>query len=61
MPCIAVGGGVEVEGIEALEAVGAVAVPVVEQAQTVAEAMAAGIEPVVRCGRRLAMLVQTLN
>jgi glycerate kinase len=60
VPCIAVGGGVEPEGIEALAAVGAIAVPVVERPQTVAEAMAAGVEPLIRCGERLARLTQTL-
>ena len=58
VPCIAVGGGVEPEGIEALAAVGAIAVPVVERPQTVAEAMAAGVEPLIRCGERLARLTQ---
>ena len=43
VPCIAVGGGVEPDGIEALAAVGAVAVPVTERPQTVEEAMAAGV------------------
>jgi len=57
VPCIAVGGGVEVDGIEALAAVGAVAVPVVERPQSVEEAMAAGVEPLVRCGERLARLL----
>ena len=57
VPCVAVGGGVEPEGIDALAAVGAVAVPVVERPQTVEEAMAAGIDPVVRCGERLARLI----
>ena len=61
VPCIAVGGGVEVEASRRSAAVGAVAVPVVERAQIVVEAMAAGIEPVIRCGKRLARLVQTLN
>ena len=42
VPCIAVGGGVEPEGIVALATVGAVTVPVVERPQTVEEAMAAG-------------------
>ena len=60
VPCIAVGGGVEPEGIEALATVGAIAVPVVERPQTVAEAMAAGVEPLIRCGERLARLTQTL-
>jgi glycerate kinase len=57
VPCIAVGGGVEPEGIAALAAVGAVAVPVVERPQSVEEAMAAGPAPLERCGERLARLV----
>jgi len=57
VPCVAVGGGVEPEGIEALAAVGAVAVPVVERPQSVEEAMAAGTGPLERCGERLARLV----
>lgn len=56
VPCIAVGGGVEVDGIAALAAVGAIAVPVVERPQSVEAAMAAGIEPIARCGERLARL-----
>jgi glycerate kinase len=55
--CIAVGGGVEPEGIEALAAVGAIAVPVTERPQSVEEAMAAGVAPLERCGERLARLV----
>jgi glycerate kinase len=57
VPCIAVGGGVEPAGIEALRPLGAVVVPVVERPQTVAEAMAAGTEPLERCGERIARLV----
>ncbi len=57
VPCVAVGGGVEPAGIEALAAVGAVAVPVVERPQSVEEAMAAGPAPLERCGERLARLV----
>jgi glycerate kinase len=57
VPCIAVGGGVEPAGIEALAAVGAIAVPVVERAQTVDEAMAAGSGPLERAGERLARLM----
>jgi glycerate kinase len=57
VPCIAVGGGVDPEGIEALAAVGAVAVPVAERPQSVEEAMAAGVAPLERCGERLARLV----
>jgi glycerate kinase len=55
--CIAVGGGVELDGIEALRAVGAVAMPVVEHPQSVEAAMSAGVEPVARCGERLASLL----
>jgi glycerate kinase len=55
-PCIAVGGGVMPAGIDALAAVGAVAVPVTERPQTVEEAMTAGTAPVERCGERLARL-----
>jgi len=61
VPCLAVGGGVDPEGIAALAAVGAVAVPVVERPQTVEEAMAAGAAPVERCGERLARLVGLLG
>lgn len=57
VPCIAIGGGVEPDGIEALAAVGAVAVPVVERPQSVEEAMAAGVAPLMRCGERVARLV----
>ena len=56
VPCIAVGGGVEPEGIEALAAVGAVAVPVVERPQSVEAAMAAGAAPLERCGERIARI-----
>ena len=59
VPCVAVGGGVEPEGIEALAAVGAVAVPVVERPQSVEAAMAAGTGPLERCGERLARLLST--
>lgn len=56
--CIAVGGGVEAEGIDALRPLGAVVVPVIERPQTVEEAMAAGVGPVRRCGERIARLVR---
>jgi len=59
VPCVAVGGGVEPEGIEALASVGAIAVPVSERPQSVEAAMAAGTAPVERCGERLARLVST--
>ena len=61
VPCIAVGGGVEVEGIEALAAVGAIAVPVVERPMSVEDAMTAGTDPLVRCGARIAELVRRLD
>jgi glycerate 2-kinase len=57
VPCLAVGGGVEPDGIAALAAVGAIAVPVVERPMTVEEAMAAGTGPLDRCGERLARVV----
>lgn len=57
VPCVAVGGGVEPEGVAALAAVGALAAPVVERPQSVEEAMAAGPAPLERCGERLAHLV----
>jgi glycerate kinase len=55
--CLAVGGGAEPEGIEALAAVGAVVVPVVERPQSVEEAIAAGAAPLERAGERIARLV----
>jgi glycerate kinase len=55
--CIAIGGGVERAGIEALRPLGAVVVPVVERPQTIEEAMAAGTDPLTRCGERLARLM----
>ncbi len=57
VPCIAVGGGVTVDGIEALGAIGVTVVPVSEGPQTVEQAMAAGAAPVERCGERIARLV----
>jgi glycerate kinase len=56
-PCVAVGGGVTADGIEALAPLGAVVVPVVERPQTVEEAMAAGTAPLERCGERIARLM----
>ena len=56
-PTIAVGGGVTADGIEALGSLDAIVVPVAEQPQSVEAAMAAGWEPVARCGRRIAALV----
>lgn len=59
--CIAVGGGVEPEGIEALRSLGTVVVPVVERPQTVEEAMAAGVDSLVRCGERIASLIGLID
>jgi len=56
-PCISFGGGVTPEGIATLGALGAVVVPVIEQPQTVEEAMAAGSKPLVRAAERAARLV----
>ncbi len=57
VPCVAVGGGVEPDGIQALAEVGAIAVPVSEYPQSVEAAMGAGTDPLVRCGERLGSLV----
>lgn len=57
VPCVAVGGGVDVEGIAALADVGALAIPAVERPQTVEEAMTAGSGPLERAGERVARLV----
>ena len=57
VPCIAVGGGVEPEGIDALAAFGAVAVAVSEHPESLAAAMAAGVVPVERCGERIARIL----
>jgi len=55
--CIAFGGGATPEGIAALAELGAVVVPVVEQAATLEEAMAAGTAPLMRAAERAARLV----
>jgi glycerate kinase len=55
--CVAVGGGVEPEGVAALAAEGVLVVPVAEMPQSVEAAMAAGTPPLERCGERLARLV----
>jgi glycerate kinase len=57
VPTVAVGGGVTPDGIAALQPLGAVVVPVVEQPQSVEDAIAAGPAPLERCGERLAGLV----
>jgi glycerate 2-kinase len=55
--CVAFGGGVLPEGIEALAAVGAVAVPVTERPMSLDEALAAGMAPLERAAERAARLV----
>jgi glycerate 2-kinase len=55
--CIAVGGGVDPDGIAALVSEGVLVVPVAEQHQSVEAAMAAGATPLERCGERLARLI----
>jgi glycerate kinase len=57
IPCIAVGGAIEPEGIAALAPFGVIVVPVTERPMTVEEAMAAGPEPLERAGERIAALV----
>lgn len=54
VPCIAVGGSVTPEGIEALAAAGARAVAASDPAIPLAAAIAAGAAPLVACGERLA-------
>jgi glycerate kinase len=55
--CLVLGGGVAPDGIAALAAAGAIAVPVVEQPMTVAQAMAGGRAPLERAAERTARLV----
>ena len=57
LACVAVGGGVEPEGIAALAEFGAVVVPVAERPGTVEQAMAAGATPVERAAERIARLL----
>ena len=61
VPCIAVGGGVMPEGIDALAPLGVVVVPVAERPGSVEEAMAAGGAPVERCSERIARLVSLVG
>lgn len=58
VPCIAVGGSVTQEGVEALASVGARAVGASEPPLPLAEAIAAGAAPLVACGERLAREVE---
>lgn len=55
--CVAVGGGVEPEGVAALAGLGAEVYPVHERPIPLAEAIAAGAVPLVACGERLARSV----
>jgi glycerate kinase len=55
--CVAVGGGVEAEGIDVLAAVGAIAMPVVERPLSLEAAIAAGAAPIERAGERVARLI----
>ena len=52
--CLAVGGGVEPEGVAALAALGTEVIPVHAQPIPLDEAIAAGAAPLVACGERLA-------
>jgi hypothetical protein len=52
-----VGGGVTREGIQALRAVGAVVVPVIEAPMSVEAAIARGLEPVTTAGERIAGII----
>ncbi len=54
VPCIAVGGGVEPGGVEALAPLGVEVVPAWEQPVPLEVAMAAGSAPLVACAARLA-------
>ncbi|MBI3746636.1 MAG: glycerate kinase [Chloroflexi bacterium] len=54
--CIAVGGGVEPAGIEALAPLVVEVVPVWERAVPLAVAMAAGAAPLIECGARMAAM-----
>ena len=55
--CVAVGGGVDAMGEAVLAELGVIAIGVSEAPSSLEAAMAAGIEPVRRCGRRVARFV----
>jgi glycerate kinase len=57
--CIAVGGRVEPDGVDALATVCATAIPVWESPVPLDIAMAAGVTPLERCGERLARLASS--
>ena len=52
--CVAVGGGVEPDGVTALELLGVTVVPVWERPVPLEIAMAAGAAPIIECGARIA-------
>lgn len=52
--CVAVGGGIEPEGVAVLEPLGVTVVPIWVQPLPLAEAMAAGAAPIIECGARIA-------
>jgi glycerate kinase len=58
VPCLAIGGGVTPEGIAALAAVGALAVPVPDQPMSLDEAMSQAAVLVSAAGERLARMVE---
>jgi glycerate 2-kinase len=57
VPCIAVGGGIDATGEAVLWGLGATTLGVTEAPMSLEAAMAAGVEPLQRCGRRIARLV----
>jgi len=57
VPCVAVGGGVTAAGADALRAVQALAVPVIEEPMSVEQAVALGAAPIEVAGERIAWLV----
>jgi glycerate kinase len=58
VPCLAIGGGVTPEGVAALAAVGALAVPVLDNPMSLDEAMAQAATLVAAAGERLARMVE---
>jgi glycerate kinase len=58
--CIAIGGGVTPDGIEALASVGATVIAVHDEPITLEEAAALGVAPIERCGERVARLIGDL-
>jgi glycerate kinase len=60
VPCIAVGGGVEPAGREALGRLGATVEPVWERPVPLEDAIAAGAAPLIACGARIAAMAQRI-